>query len=51
MQWYVRFLIELAKQPTAIASRQVAAEDACSGGQYIPIIVKIANAASDTISQ
>jgi len=41
----------LAKQQTAIASKQVAAEDACSGCQNIPMIAKTAHAASDTMSQ
>ena len=50
-QWYVRFLNALAKHPTAIASKQVAAEDACSGCQNIPMIAKTAHATSDTTSQ
>jgi hypothetical protein len=44
-------LKEFAKHPAAIASRKVAAEDACSGCQNIPMIAKTAHVTSDMISQ
>jgi len=51
MQWYVLFLNALAKQPTAIASRQVAADEACNGYQKPPMTAKTAHAARDTMNQ